>query len=104
MKPFPKLMQYKDLIIYALSEKDGHIQGIVISGNNYWKQWEYRTNWDFNSFTDIEATQPDPTPDKDVNLRLECLKLAIQSNQGVWQNPETITTDAQHYYDWITKQ
>ena len=51
----------------------------------------------------FETPQPEPTPTKDIELRLECLKLAIQSNQGVWQNPETVTTDAQHYYDWITK-
>jgi hypothetical protein len=53
--------------------------------------------------TPIKA-QPELTLTKDTELRLECLKLAIQSNQGVWQNPETVTTDAQHYYDWITKQ
>jgi hypothetical protein len=58
----------------------------------------------FEPYKDPQTTQPDPTTNKDTELRLECLKLAIQSNQGVWQNPETVTTDAQHYYDWITQK
>ncbi len=43
-----------------------------------------------------KTPQPEPTATKDVELRLECLKLAIQSNQGERQNPETVTTDAQN--------
>ena len=94
-------MQHKDLIIYALSAKDGDIQGIVINGNNYWKQWEYKTNWEYNSFTDLETTQPEPTPTKDTELRLECLKLASNNKNG--QSKDAILQLADDYYDWITK-
>ena len=57
--------------------------------------------WDFIYFEPCEApepTQPEHSPTKDVELRLECLKLAVQAN---CVDP---VIAAKEYYDWITKR
>ena len=96
------------LVVKALTESTIHgFAGEVFIENETYPVGHIVYNFDIGQFEPCEApqtTQPDPAPNKDTEIRLECLKLAIQSNQGVWQNPETVTTDAQHYYDWITKQ
>jgi hypothetical protein len=50
--------------------------------------------------TPIKA-QPEPTPTKDVEVRLECLKLAVIGKGNVLT--DMVIADAQHFYDWITK-
>lgn len=96
-----------DLVVKATTDTEQNIfAGEVVVSDEMYNVGDLM-EWNALVFKPCEApqtTQPEPTPDKDVDLRLECLKLAIQSNQGVWQNSETVTTDAQHYYEWITKQ
>lgn len=41
---------------------------------------------------------------KDINLRLECLKLAVNSNKGIKHDASVIVAEAQEFYDWITKK
>jgi hypothetical protein len=56
--------------------------------------------WDFIYFEPCEAPEtplPEATPTKDVELRLECLKLAIQANCV-----DSVIA-AKEYYEWITK-
>jgi hypothetical protein len=54
----------------------------------------------------LSATNDNPNKvevdDKDVELRLECLKLAVIGKGNVLT--DMVIADAQHYYDWITKQ
>ena len=42
--------------------------------------------------------------DKDANLRLECLKLAVMSNQGIGHDSEVLTNEATEFYNWITQK
>lgn len=39
--------------------------------------------------------------DKDINLRLECLKLAVAINQGTGCNNGVIMFDATEFYNWV---
>ena len=98
-----------DLVIEVLDDQYTNypLAKVVVAGN----AWEIgdTARFDLRLFEPCEAPQstqtdkPIPNYTKDAQLRLKCLKLAIQSNQGVWQSPETVTTDAQHYYNWITE-
>jgi hypothetical protein len=117
MSNYPKLMKSKEYgtIVFAKRQYGNMLTGTVIANSADNAGQEFDT-WDVNEFEDYELPQcqfeaprgifelfDNPTPTKDVELRLECLKLAVKSNQGVWQNPETLTTDADIFYDWITK-
>jgi hypothetical protein len=48
-----------------------------------------------------EKPQPEATTTKDVELRLECLKLASNNKNG--QSKDAILQLAEEYYEWITK-
>lgn len=53
-----------------------------------------------NPFKAPQTTQPEPN--KDTELRLECLKLAIIGKSNVLT--DMVIADAQHYYEWVIKQ
>jgi hypothetical protein len=42
--------------------------------------------------------------DKDINLRLECLKLAVMINDNTRKELSYLTSNADEIYDWITKK
>ena len=54
----------------------------------------------------LSATNDNPNKvevdDKNINLRLECLKLAVKLNEVEGSSARTCTLEAQEFYDWIT--
>jgi hypothetical protein len=54
-----------------------------------------------NYFNTPITTQPEQSPTKDVELRLECLKLAIITMDI--KCPTGAIDEAEYFYDWITK-
>jgi hypothetical protein len=90
------------LVVKALSpEKEGTFYGEVVVAAKGHKNREW---CDFSYFEPCEApetTQPEPTPTKDVELRLECLKLAIITMDI--KCPTGAIDEAEYFYDWITK-
>ena len=95
-----KYYKFKDneLVVKALSpENEGTFYGEVVVAV---KGYAGELTCDVAYFVQCEApetTQPEPTPTKSVELRLECLKLAIQAN---CVDP---VIAAKEYYEWITK-
>lgn len=114
MKPFPKLMKSIDspLIVLATSGDIDSFEGEAIVGDAENPKGDYCTCWDavlFNEFDlqapqSTETPQPEQSPAKDVELRLECLKLAATINQGASCGSGAVIFDAREFYDWITKK
>jgi hypothetical protein len=94
--------KFSDLIIYAerLGE-DGFIEGIAVTDGETNKKGTYSKIWNKSAFQDIETTQPEQFTTKDVELRLECLKLAVSNENG--QPIDMLLEDGDKIYDWITK-
>jgi hypothetical protein len=102
-----KGINYKNLIVQCTGNgiDSGTFTGRVVnSGNSPFLENGLSSLWVneyFEPFEPIETTQPEQSPTKDVELRLECLKLAVIGKGDVLS--DMVIEDAQHYYDWITK-
>jgi hypothetical protein len=90
----------------------GEFKGIVIErGETDYSVGALHTRWVESCFEPCElntATLTNDNPnkvevdDKDVNLRLECLKLAATINQGTSCGIKAVIFDASEIYKWIT--
>lgn len=93
-------------VLRATSEdKNGRFKGKIVGGNLSSEGLEL-DNWLVDMFEPCEApqsTQPTPSTDKDTELRLECLKLAVEVNKGRSYEVD-VRAEAQKYYDWITQK
>ena len=98
-----KYYKFKDneLVVKALSpENEGTFYGEVVVAV---KGYAGELTCDVAYFVlceapqSIERAQPEPTHAKDTELRLECLKLAVEANSV---DPVIV---AKEYYEWITK-
>lgn len=93
-----------ELIVKALSpENEGTFYGeaiVKVEGydDNLWCDVVY-----FEPCEAPQTTQPEQSPTKDVELRLECLKLAVNVSNGVRHETEIVAM-AEYYYDWITQK
>lgn len=105
----------KGLIIeYIADGKNDEFKGVVIKqGKSRWEVGNKSNTWIKSLFEPCELNTETPSndntnkvelSDKDINLRLECLKLAANSNKGIGHDASVIVAEAQEFYDWITKK
>lgn len=94
-----------DLVVKALTQcTAGTFKGEVIIGDSLNKKGDIYDGWYFDGFKPHESPKPEQSPTKEVELRLECLKLAVEQNNGRALEPKEIITDAQYYYDWVKRK
>jgi hypothetical protein len=107
-----------DLVVeWVKNNEIGGFEGYVVVADKNWEVGQFSNWFSFVGLKPItflkeeepkvsyvnpanphqELPQPEPTPTKDLELRLECLKLAIQAN---CVDPVIV---AKEYYEWITK-
>ena len=102
-----KGINYKNLIVQCTGNgiDSGTFTGRVVnSGNSPFLENGLSSLWVneyFEPFEPIETTQPEQSPTKDVELRLECLKLAVSNEKS--QTIKMLLEDGEKIYDWITK-
>lgn len=107
-----------ELVVKALSpENEGTFYGeVVVAAKGYddklWCDVAYfiqceppqvEAKKQFEAPDAMWKSLSDILPTKDVELRLECLKLAVEQNKGIGSHV-SIMERAQEYYGWITKE
>ena len=120
---------YKDrlsalVVKYTNQNTKSRFEGIVVIGNgcstyivgyksNHWEYMCFEpytpTPQELAEWGETETLSNDnpnkvELSDKDINLRLECLKLAVELNRDFKYKTSHFTNRAQDFYDWITKK
>lgn len=103
-------------IVKATSEiVDGTFTGEVVVADNETNvgetQWwtmslfePYHKPFEITEAGEEKTIIANPTPTKDTELRLECLKLALNTHTGITTNSESVLADAKTYYEWVTQE
>jgi hypothetical protein len=94
-----------NLIVNAITKENvngSFYAKVTATIEGYKEHEEIWCDVDYFKLYEPKTTQPKQSTTKDVELRLECLKLAVGECQG--KNDYVIFTRAQTYYDWITKE